>query len=200
MSGAITARPRGRRPGNNDTGDQILSAARELFAERGFEGTTIRAVAAGAGVDPALVHHYFGTKHDLFEAATQMPVDPRIIMAGLPTSGPALGVELIRRVLAVWDRPEMQDRLRGMLGSALTHEGAAESLRAMLTRGLLPVLRDLAVDDERREWRAELVASQMAGLIVGRYVVALPRLSQASEAELAATVGPVITHYLTGRL
>ncbi|MBI1351322.1 MAG: TetR family transcriptional regulator [Actinomycetales bacterium] len=196
----MTAKPRGRRPGSNDTADQILAAARELFAERGYARTTIRAIAAQANVDPALVHHYFGTKDALFDAAVQMPVDPRQVMSGLPDDPRAIGPELVRRVLGVWDRPEMQERLRGMIGSALTHEGAAETLREMLTRGLLPVLRDLALDDDRRDWRAELVAAQMAGLIVGRYVVGLPRLRRASSADLVASVGPVVSHYLTGRL
>ncbi len=193
-------KPRGRRPGSNDTSDEILAAARELFAERGFEGTTIRAVAGQAGVDPALVHHYFGTKDDLFDAAVEMPIDPRDILSGLPTEPRTLGPELVRRVLGVWDGEEIQARMRGVLGSALTHEGAAETLRAMLTRGLLPVLRDLAVEDSRRDWRAELVAAQMAGMILARYVVGFPQIAQAKPEELAAAIGPTISHYLTGPL
>ena len=195
-----SAKPRGRRPGSNDTREEILGAARELFAERGFEGTTIRAVAAQAGVDPALVHHYFGTKDDLFDAAIAMPVDPRALLAGLGSDPREVGPELVRRVLAVWDGPEMPERLRGMLGSALTHEGASETLRAMLTRGLLPVVRELAVDDDQRDWRAELVAAHMGGLILARYVVRLPRLAKAKPDQIAASVGPTIAHYLSGRL
>ena len=194
------AKPRGRRPGTNDTRDEILAAARELFAEHGFERTTIRAVAGRAGVDPALVHHYFGTKDDLFDAAVEMPVDPHQVLADMPSDPTRLGPELVRRVLLLWDGTEMRERLRGMLGSALTHEGAAETLRAMLTRGLLPELRNLAVDDGRREWRAELVASQMAGLILARYVVKFSQFAEAEPEQIVAAVGPTITHYLTGRL
>lgn len=192
-------KPLGRRPGRNDTADQILVAARELFSERGYARTTIRAVAAQAKVDPALVHHYFGTKDALFDAAVELPVDPRAVFGDLPSQPGLLGPELVRRVVSVWDQPEIREGLRGMIGSALTHEGAAETLREMLTRGLLPVLRDLAIDD-RRDWRAELVASQMAGVILARYVVALPGLGRASTEDLAAAIGPTITRYLTGRL
>ena len=79
----MTRPSRGRRPGAPDTRAAVLAAARAAFAAKGFGGTTIRAVAADAGVDPALVHHYFGTKDDLFLAAMELPVDPReVIGAG----------------------------------------------------------------------------------------------------------------------
>ncbi len=191
---------RGRRPGASTARQDILDAAREQFAEKGFARTTVRGIAARAAVDPALVHHYFGTKDELFDAAIQMPVDPQVILAGLPSDPRMVGPELVRRVLGVWDRPEMQERLRGLLGSALTHEGAAETLREMLTRGLLPVVREVAAQDDRRDWRAELVASTMGGLILGRYVVRLPRLTRASSEELVTSIGPVVSHYLHGRV
>src|SRR3954469_11292384 len=102
----MASSPRGRRPGAPDTRADILAAARALFADRGFGRTTIRAVASDAGVDPALVHHYFGTKDDLFVASLQLPVDPRERLAPALAGGPDGAAERILRVfLEVWDEP-----------------------------------------------------------------------------------------------
>ena len=96
----------GRRPGGPDTRGQILAAARKSFADKGFGGTTIRAVAAEAGVDPALVHHYFGSKDDLFLAALEIPVDPRALVPAVFEAGVDGGGErLLRLFLSVWDDP-----------------------------------------------------------------------------------------------
>src|SRR5918912_3213202 len=103
-----TPPPRGRRPGAPDTRATILDAARALFAERGFAGTTIRGVASAAGVDAALVHHYFGTKDDLFLAAMELPVDPRRVLAPALTGDVgAAGERLLRAFLSMWDDPEI---------------------------------------------------------------------------------------------
>src|SRR3954463_4488115 len=98
---------RGRRPGSPDTRAAILTGARPLFAAHGYAGTTVRKVAATAGVDAALVHHYFGTKDDLFLAALQVPVDPRAVLSEVFAPGPdGAGARLLDAVLSVWDRPE----------------------------------------------------------------------------------------------
>jgi AcrR family transcriptional regulator len=97
---------RGRRPGAPDTRAAILSAARSRFAEHGYAGTTIRAVATDAGVDAALVHHYFGTKDELFLAAIELPVDPRQVLASAMNGGPeGAGERFLTVFLAVWDDP-----------------------------------------------------------------------------------------------
>ena len=104
---AAGTRGRGRRPGGPDTRGQILASARKSFADKGFAGTTIRAVAAEAGVDPALVHHYFGSKDDLFLAALEIRVDPREVVPRV--FGPGLdgaAERLLRVFLAVWDDPQ----------------------------------------------------------------------------------------------
>lgn len=191
--------PRGRRPGAPDTRAHVLRAARELFAERGFRGTTIRAVAAAADVDPALVHHYFGTKDDLFVAALAIPVDPRELLAPVVAEGPeGAGERLVRTVLGVWDDPVAGPALVAAARAAL-----GDGEERLLREGFIPVvigplLRELAAD--RPEERIALVASQVIGLMVARYVVALPGIADAPAEELAQRIGPVVQRYLTGDL
>ena len=194
-----TAPARGRRPGAPDTRAEVLAAARASFAEKGFRGTTIRAVAAAAGVDPALVHHYFGTKDDLFLAALELPVDPREALAPVVAAGPdGAGERLLRTFLSVWDDPELQVRLLAVARSVLSDDGGR-----LLKEGFLPVMVGpslAALTRDRPEERVPLVASQMIGLIVTRYLVAVPALAQLPAEDVVARVGPVVQHYLTGDL
>ncbi|MCW2735803.1 TetR family transcriptional regulator [Nocardioides sp.] len=190
---------RGRRPGAPDTRAEVLAAARTSFAEKGFRGTTIRAVAASAGVDPALVHHYFGSKDDLFLAALEMPVDPRAILAPVVALGPdGAGERLLRTFLSVWDEPEIQVRLLAVARSALGDGGGRLLEDGFIPVVLGPVLGQLVKD--RPEVRIPLVASQVLGLIVTRYVLALPPMAQMPAEDVVARIGPVLQHYLTGDL
>ena len=196
----MTARvSRGRRPGAPDTRAEVLTAARASFAEKGFRGTTIRAVAASAGVDPALVHHYFGSKDDLFLAALEMPVDPRELLAPVVALGPdGAGERLLGTFLSVWDDPEIQVRLLAVVRSALGDDGGRLLKDGFIPVVVGPVLAQLVKD--RPEVRIPLVASQVVGLIVTRYVLALPPMAQMSAADVVARIGPVLQHYLTGDL
>ena len=190
---------RGRRPGAPDTRAEVLAAARASFAEKGFRGTTIRAVAAAAGVDPALVHHYFGTKDDLFVAALAIPVDPREILAPVVALGPdGAGERLLRAFLSVWDDPDLQPGLLALARSLMADDSAGLVRDGFIPVVVGPVLAGLVRD--RPEVRIPLVASQVLGLIVARYVVALPALAQVPAEDVVARVGPVIQHYLTGDL
>jgi AcrR family transcriptional regulator len=190
---------RGRRPGAPDTKAEVLTAARTSFAEKGFRGTTIRAVAASAGVDPALVHHYFGTKDDLFLAALQMPVDPRELMAPVVAEGPdGAGERLLRVFLSVWDDPDTQVQLLAVVRSVLGADGTTLLKDGFIPVVVGPVLAQLVKD--RPEVRIPLVASQVAGLIVARYVIALPPMADMPAEDVVARVGPVLQHYLTGDL
>ncbi|SEC30394.1 DNA-binding transcriptional regulator, AcrR family [Nocardioides exalbidus] len=190
---------RGRRPGAPDTRAEVLTAARASFAEKGFRGTTIRAVAASAGVDPALVHHYFGTKDDLFVAALQIPVDPREVLAPVVAAGPdGAGERLLRTFLRVWDDPAVQPGLLAMVRSLITDDNGGLVRDAFIPVVVGPVLTGLVAD--RPEVRIPLVASQLMGLIVARYVVALPPLAAMPADDLVARVGPTLQHYLTGDL
>ncbi len=195
----MTARS-GRRPGDSGTRDAILAAARESFGSAGYGGTTIRGVARTAGVDPALVHHFFGTKEGLFGAAMELPFDPAVFVSDLLADGmEGLGERVVRTFLAIWDGTPGQGPLLALLRSAVTDEQAADSLRAFLTRVLLIPLAKAAGED-RPQLRANLVASQMVGLAVARYVVRLEPLASAGPDDLAPALGPTVDRYLTGPL
>jgi AcrR family transcriptional regulator len=177
----------------------VLSAARELFAERGFERTTIRAVAGRAGVDPALVHHYFGTKDGLLAAALSPPegLTALLVVTGDPERA---GAELVRRALDVWENHlEVRELMLAMVRTGLSHEHAAALLRELHRSTVLAAVGG-ALADDRRELRAALVGSQLAGLLLGRYLLRATGLTEPTPDELVATVGPVVQHYLTGRL
>lgn len=190
---------RGRRPGTPDTRAEVLAAARTSFAEKGFRGTTIRAVAASAGVDPALVHHYFGTKDDLFVAALEIPVDPREVLAPVVAAGPdGAGERLLRTFLGVWDDPALQPGLLALARSMVADDSGGLVREGFIPVVVGPVLAGLVVD--RPEVRIPLVASQVLGLIVARYVIAVPQMAQMPAEDVVARIGPVIQHYLTGDL
>jgi AcrR family transcriptional regulator len=180
-----------------------LQAARSQFAEHGYDGATIRAIAAAAGVDPALVHHFYGSKESLFAAAMQLPVVPSevisAIMAGHEQTD-ALGAHLVRSALAVWESAEVRGAFQAMLRSALTSETAAATLREFISAAILRPVASVAggTDPERTPFRASLVATQMLGLALGRYVLRFGPVAKASPEELAAAIGPTIDRYLTG--
>jgi AcrR family transcriptional regulator len=194
-----TAARRGRRPGAPDTRAAILAAARERFAEAGFGATSIRSVAADAGVDPALVHHYFGTKRDLFVASLALPVDPRQALAPVLAQGPdGAGEAMLRTFLAVWDDPERRLPLLAAARSMLDPSGYRLFQDGFLTAVLVPVLTDLGVDEVER--RAPLLASQVVGLILLRYVLEVEPLASMPAQDVVSVVGPTLQRYLTGPL
>lgn len=149
----------GRPRGESGARDAILAAARALFAESGYERASIRAIARRAGVDPALVHHYFGTKDELLGAAVRLPVDPTPIFARAFEHPEAVGESLIRSILSLWDTPDVRDRMLALLRAAVTHPGAAGILRNVLTRDVLtPATERIGLPDA--ELRVELVGTQ----------------------------------------
>jgi len=191
----------GRRPGNPDTREQILAAAGRAFAERGYDGSSIRAIAAAAGVDPALVHHYFGAKDQLFLATVGVPVDPGRVLPEVLAGGPdGMGERLIRTILTVWDSPAGASVV-ALMRTAVAHDWSARMLREFITdRVLRPLTRHLRVDPAEAPARAGLVATQIAGLIMVRYLVRVEPVASLPAALVAAAVGPTVDHYLTGPL
>src|SRR5947209_7738622 len=120
----------GRRPGNQDTRKAILAAAREAFAEKGYDRASIRAIATSAGVDPALVHHYFGTKDELFLATVEVPMDATKMVSEIVAGDiDGLPERLIRTFLAVWDSPVSGPAALALARSALQHDWSARMLR-----------------------------------------------------------------------
>ena len=196
MPGALLGRGRaGRRPGGPDTRGEILAAARVEFSDRAFDGASIRAIAARAGVDPALVHHYFGTKEQLFLAALDIPFVPSEVAAQI-VSGPidTIGERAVRIFLLTWGDPVKRAPILALLRAAMTHEVAAALLRQFASRVMLArVVEGLDVAD--REIRVEAAVSHLMGLAIMRYVVKIEPIASASDEELVALVGPVIQRY-----
>lgn len=196
MTDQRAPRKRGRPRGGSDSRERIIAAAVDEFGESGYDASTIRSIATRAGVDSALVHHYFGTKADLFAEAVGIPLRPDIDVPGI-VAGPRdeVGQRLVRYILDAFEQPEIRRRgvmlIRTAIGSRLT----TPLLAGFLSRELIgKIANTLGVPDA--ELRATLVASQVAGLLVTRYVLKLAPIAAASVDELTARVGPTVQRYL----
>jgi AcrR family transcriptional regulator len=190
----------GRRPGVSGTREAILGAARRAFAEHGYQHATIRGVADLAGVDPALVHHYFGTKQELFVAAVRLPVNPvEQLMAVLDEDPGQAGRRMVEAFLSVWDHAATQSPLLALIRSAVGDDHAAAMLREFITEEVLgQIAHRLGGADARL--RATLVGSQIIGLAMARYIVKVEPLASAPPTQVVAAVGPTLQRYLTGDL
>lgn len=194
-----TARKKaGRRPGGADTRQEILAAARTEFAAHGYENTSMRAVARAAEVNSALVHHYFGTKDQLFLAALDFPFQPRELAAQvLGGDRDRVGERLIRFLLAMLEDPAGRERVLAVLRAAATNEKLARLLRGFMAREVVGPLA-AALDVPQPELRAELAMTQAVGLIMGRYVIGVEPLASTPAEELVPLLAPTLQRYLTG--
>jgi AcrR family transcriptional regulator len=193
-------RPRGRRPGASDTRERILAAARERFASHGYDRTRIRDVAADADVDAALVHYFFKSKDGLFVAAMELPIRPADVLPPVLAEGlPGLGERIVRRLLSVWDDPANRSALLATVQGASAHPGAAAALREFLRSEVVGRVAG-AVEADRPQLRANLVASQIIGLIGARYVARVEPLASMDAEEVAPLIGPTLQRYLDGPL
>lgn len=190
----------GRRRGAPDTKGEILAAASTVFGEKGYDGATMRAIAAEAGVDPALVHHYFGTKEKLFLAAMEIPFDPALIAAAVAGRGADAGIgeRAIRTFIAVWGQPAGRGPMLALLRSAMQHEAAARLLRQFVTRALLDRVLVAFEGVPNGALRAEAMVSHLIGLAIIRYVVKLEPIASVPDEELIALVAPVLQQYYDG--
>jgi AcrR family transcriptional regulator len=190
----------GRRPGLSGTREAILDAARRAFAEHGYQRATIRGVAELAGVDPALVHHYFGTKQGLFVAAVQLPVNPVEQLSALLADDPELvGQRMIGVFLSVWDLAANNSPLLALVRSAVSDEQAAAMLREFITEEVLGRIAE-GLGSPDAKLRATLVGSQLVGLMMARYIIRVEPLASAPPAVVAAAIGPTLQRYLTGEI
>jgi AcrR family transcriptional regulator len=187
----------GRRRGDSGTREAILEAARAAFAAGGYDRTTIRAVAREAGVDPALIHHFYGTKERLFSEALRLPVDPAAAAETILAEGvDSAGDRLVRFFLSIWEPSESRGAFLAVVRSALTNEEAARMLREFVERAI--VLRvATAIGGRDASLRASLAGAHLVGMAVLRYVVRVEPLASASPERVAALVGPRIQSYLT---
>ncbi|MEJ7689866.1 MAG: TetR family transcriptional regulator [Nocardioidaceae bacterium] len=193
------SKPRaGRRPGSPDTRAAVLEAAKASFADKGFDRTTIRGIATAAGVDAALIHHYFGSKDDLFLAALEIPFDPRLVIPELARGGvDGLGTRIAETFVGVWDVETNRLPLIAMFRTAMTNDDAATLLRNGLARLVLDTLAQV-LDVPDIALRAQLVASQLLGLALARYLLRLEPLASLPAADVVAAVGPTLQRYLDG--
>ncbi|MCZ4515245.1 TetR family transcriptional regulator [Streptomyces sp. ActVer] len=200
-----SAAPRRRgRPSHADSADapaardRILAAAREEFSERGYEKTSVRGIAKAAGVDAALVHHYFGTKEQVFEASIEVAFGPLLSAPGSIAEGPLDGVgeRLARFFFGVWENPATRKALLAIVRSAVNNEVAAAVFRRLVSAQLL---RRVAaqLDAPDAELRAELAAAQLVGIAMLRYVIKVEPLASANPEQIIARVAPVIQAHLT---
>ncbi|MCO5994447.1 TetR/AcrR family transcriptional regulator [Actinoallomurus rhizosphaericola] len=190
-----TRRP-GRRPGPSSSRDDILAAARVLFGERGYDKASIRAIAREAGVDPALVHHFFGSKEELFAAAMEFPVDPAVFL-GQVMAGPRsqIGERMARTFLRIWSDPRLRPQFVGIFRSAATTEQGAALLREFVTRAILARVADaLALPP----LNLAAAAAQMMGVVMLKYIVQVEPVASATEDELVALLAPTLQRYLEG--
>lgn len=195
-----SATPRGRRPGKQSTAQEIAEAARAVFADIGYARATMRGIADAAGVDPALVNHYYGNKARLFAAVSDLPLDPAVLLAAIQAAPADQAGQALADVLcAGLTTPTIGQRMVMLVRAAHSEPEVAQLLRAKFTeQGFFPLARQLGLD--RPELRASLCVCAVLGVVVGRFVCELPPLRQASAQQLAMALGPTLHHYLTGDL
>ena len=190
---------RGRRPGLSTTRDAIRAAARERFAEQGYDRVRMRDVAADAGVDVALVTYHFGSKDGLFAAALEMPTPMAALMADVLEQGGLedFGERFLRRVLEVWDDERTGGALVALVRSAMSHPPAADALRAFVQAELLGRIA-ARLDGSDADKRAALFGSQLIGLLLYRHVLHVEPVASMPAAELVRRAGPALQRHLTG--
>jgi AcrR family transcriptional regulator len=200
MSTAEQPRRRGRRPGRSGSREAILVAARAAFARDAYAGATLRAIAADADVDVALIRHYFGSKAGLFVAATDWPFDPRdAVAAGLDGDRDGIGLRLATFFLGHWSVPAKRGAILELFQAAIGDATIAALLREFFTDEVfVPLLGELGVD--QRALRAGLLGSQLQGLMLSRYVLRQLSPDEIDDATVAAAIAPTLQRYAVGAL
>jgi AcrR family transcriptional regulator len=189
------AKKRGPRRDGVQAREAILAAAREQFAAQGYGGATMRGIARAAGVDPALVPYYFGSKSGLFVESLRLPVSPADAIDALLAEGRAdFGVRLVTRFLEVWDNPVSGEPVIAVLRSATSQP---ELMREFIQRQIVPRLAGV-IEGPQAELRATAVASQMLGLALARYVLRLEPIASAPPEEIVGLIGPTVQRYIDG--
>ena len=184
-------------PRSEESRSAILEAARKRFGAEGFERTTIRAVAADAGIDPSMVMRYYGSKDGLFAAATDVELQLPDL-SKVPRSG--LGEALIRHWVEIWEGDLAHESMIVLLRSSITNQDAAKKLRDVFVTQVVRAVGAMVEDPKEASTRAGLVSSQMLGLALTRYVLKLPPVVAIDQDAIVAGVGPTIQRYLTGKI
>lgn len=184
----------GRRPGQNETREHILAAARNQFGARGYDGTTIRGIAAEAGVNPALIHHFFGTKDQVFVAALSLPIDPAMVLTTV-LDGPReeVGKRILGLFLRLWREPVSRASFLALIRSVSTNEQAATMFRGFIEQVMLARISE-ALNIPRL--RLTALISHIMGIAMTRYILGVDPIASVSEEELVALVAPVLQRYI----
>lgn len=199
---AHSATRRAGRPaaGGRDTRAAILRAARALFADLGFERTTMRTIADHADVDVALIYHHFTSKDALLAAALTVPESAQPHLVAIPADTPDPGRAIASTVLGMWEHdPELRAQALAMIRTALSHEHATQLLQNLHSTTVLTLV-DKIVADDQRELRAALIGAHLHGLLIARHLFKVHTLAAADPDHLIDAAAPVIEHYLTGDL
>lgn len=196
MAERTAKRGRGRPLGGSDSRERILAAAAVEFEHGGYDATTIRAIAARAGVDPALVHHHFGSKADLFGTVVDVPFRPdKAIPEILAGPREEVGERIVRYLLTSLEEPTRKRRAVALVRTAVGSKAGSSLLVGFMSRELLlKIAEQLDVPDA--QVRTGLVASQVVGLLIARYVLELPGVADASVEDVVGRVGPTLQRYL----
>jgi AcrR family transcriptional regulator len=186
----------GRRPGATRTREAILDAARHQFGLAGYDRTSLRAIAARAKVDQALIIHFFGSKMGLFLEVVDLPVDPEVVIPALITGPRAeIGSRVATFLVSVLEDEQGLATITSLVRAASSEPEAARLVRDRLTHELWsPLARRLEVDDA--ELRVSLVGSQMIGLVLARYVVAVEPLASVTPGQVISLIAPTLQRYL----
>ena len=190
----------GRRTGDTITRERITEAARRQFAEVGYDRTSLRSIAQEAGVDPTLVSHFYGSKAKLFVSVVELPFDPPAVLPVLLSGDPeSVGPRLARFVLSVLESNHGRQRLVGLVRAAASEPEAARLVRDLVTREIfVPLANRIGTDNA--DLRASLLGSQLVGLVMARYIVQVEPLASSPPETIAAIIGPLFQHLLTGSL
>jgi AcrR family transcriptional regulator len=186
----------GRRPGPSGTREAIRAAAARLFAEQGYDRTSMRAIAAAASVDQKLIAHFFGSKQQLFVDVFTPPFDPAVVIPELFAGERAdIGERVARFLLAVLESPDGRRRITGLIRAAASEPAAARMVRDLISREMLARIVD-ALDVEHADVRASLLGSQVVGLAMARYILAVEPLASMSADAVVAAIAPNLQRYL----
>ncbi len=189
----------GRRPGHADTRGEIVAAAQRVFAAKGYDGASLRAVAREAGVDPALVHHYFDGKASLFVAAMALPFDPRAVA---DHSAAAKGADIVEGFLGMWDRAEGSgSSFASCVAAMASSPSVADAMREFVVERVWGVTRVNPGESDALTWRRRsLMSSQLMGLAFTRYILRVPPISTATPRQIGRWAGPTLDRYMEGPL
>jgi AcrR family transcriptional regulator len=177
--------------------DAVLAAAKNRFAEDGYEKTTLRAIARDAHVDPSMVLYLFGSKADLFREALRLIIDPDLLVAAMTADEGDIGSRLVAQYLRIWESPETATSMAAMLASATSNGDAQEAFRTFMREYVLTAVSGVIGGDERARLRAMLAATNLVGTALMRYIIKVPPLATLPAEAVVRLIAPTVTRYLT---